>query len=454
MPSKWYYRIGNDKHGPIESRALKLLAEVGQITPDTLVQKEGANSWAEASRVKGLFKSKQTDTIIAPPVLADSAAEENPAIPVATEYAHKVTPAEQRIAESSTVAAPEIITNPDGLQSHKEFLEHKRRRKSPMPLIFTALGIFVVAGLGCILFYNYDPDSLTEQQKPFQTSNNTLSNPIYPPAESDSIEQLVFMRIPSYSDASKARTRIANGKIQLRIIDVWLNKPEKDALEETTSPEFTLHILLETENLDPVNAFTMQREPTVETNKDSLNPYTVLARNANDQFTTLKQDLLTKTIPAGGKITETLSFLLESEQLEDFKLAIPLAWFRQTGYTGYTIPAVMIARAPAATTIAQTPADESNSNIEEAAGSALTGQGNLAISSAEKVSATEGIQNKGNGQLPAPPDFGIPNKPDGVNGDQPEDIKTLQQSIRSSVKPLESGQEADRRDQAANPIFK
>ena len=41
MASKWYYRVGDEKQGPIESKALKLLAEVGQITPNTLVQKEG-----------------------------------------------------------------------------------------------------------------------------------------------------------------------------------------------------------------------------------------------------------------------------------------------------------------------------------------------------------------------------------------------------------------------------
>ena len=92
MASKWYYRVGDEKQGPIESKALKLLAEVGQITPNTLVQKEGAKSWAEASRVNGLFEPKQSDSVTAPPVLDNSNQNEAPDIPVATEYAYKVAP--------------------------------------------------------------------------------------------------------------------------------------------------------------------------------------------------------------------------------------------------------------------------------------------------------------------------------------------------------------------------
>ena len=78
MASKWYYRIGDEKHGPVESEALKLLAEVGQITPNTLVQKEGAKSWAEASRVKGLFKASTNDTVNLPPILNESASQKPP----------------------------------------------------------------------------------------------------------------------------------------------------------------------------------------------------------------------------------------------------------------------------------------------------------------------------------------------------------------------------------------
>ena len=465
MASKWYYRIGDEKHGPIESEALKLLAEVGQITPNTLVQKEGAKSWAEASRVQGLFKASNIDSVSPPPILDESGSDESPDIPVATEFAYKVQPATPVPVAAGTpdappLVAPAVAPSAEGGESYKEFLEHKRRRRSSMPLLFTVLGIFVVAGVGSLL-YIYEPASPAEQTTTSTASDaDTSTTPLVTeePAGS-SPEQQVFLGIRSFSDASRSRMRLANGQIQIRIIEVWLTKSERTVDGKTLPPEFTMNVQLETENLNAANEFILNRESPVLASGDTLSPYAALAQNGTDQFLSLKQKLNTRTIPPGGKIEETLSFALDSDQLQQFKLAIPLAWFRQTGYTGYSIPDVMIAGAPLVASVAQTPetrAEKNSDPIEQVPGNAILGQ----IEPSQDKTDANPPKDANSGKLPPPPDFGIPNKPEGENGDQPDDIKSLQESINASVKPDEPKQDASQEEKPsepaspAEPVFK
>ena len=447
MPSKWYYRIGDDKHGPIKSKALKLLAEVGQITPHTLVQKEGANSWAEASRVKGLFDSTETDTVTPPPVLANSVSAEPPIIPVATEYAHPIT-VDNLTAGSPHVVTPTIVTNPDGTQqSHKEFFEHKRRRRSPLPLLLTAVGIAAVAAF-CIFEIG------TQRENTTSDSNNPPVELHYPPRDLAGMQQQVFERIQSYDDASTSGIQLTSRKVQMRITDVWLTESDKSVIGETSSPGLTVNVLLETQNLDNSNEFTLYRESVVQTSTESLNPYTVLAKNGDAQILTSTQKLDNKKIPAGGKIVETLSFILESDRLDDFRLALPLAWFRKTGYKGYKIPDVMVAATPPTSIIARAPSGqtpETDNVTEKDTAGPIIGKVDSSSPKVKESTAPNENETKGSGQLPAPPDFGIPNQPEGKNGNQPEDINALQESIKSSVKPSEPGPETDGESQPIKP---
>ena len=55
MSTEWFYRLGEQEHGPVAGKTLKLLAEVEQITPSTLVRKSTSKSWTEAHHVKHLF---------------------------------------------------------------------------------------------------------------------------------------------------------------------------------------------------------------------------------------------------------------------------------------------------------------------------------------------------------------------------------------------------------------
>ena len=458
MASKWYYRIGDEKHGPVESEALKLLAEVGQITPNTLVQKEGAKSWAEASRVNGLFKASTNDTVNLPPILNESASQKPPVIPVATEFAHKVQPAMPVPVAVGTpdpppMVAPAVVPSAEGGESHKEFLEHKRRRRSSMPLLFTVIGIFFVTGVGSML-YIYKPDSPAERPKnPSASDSYTSTTPLVTeePAGS-SPEQKVFLGIRSFSDASRSRMRLANGQIQIRIIEVWLTKSERTVDGKILPPEYTMNVQLETENLNAADEFILNRESPVLASGNNLSPYAALAQNGTDEFLSLKQKLNTQTIPPGGKIEETLSFALNSDQLQQFKLAIPLAWFRQTGYTGYSIPDVMIAAAPPVTSVAQTPETgvaQNRDSIEQVPGNAILGQ---VAPSQDKPDANP-QKDTNSGKLPPPPDFGIPDKPAVENGDQPDDIKSLQESIKASVKPDKPKQDASQEEEPSEPAI-
>lgn len=51
----WYYNRGDERVGPISSRELKSLADFGDMTPETLIWREGLKEWVPAKKVKGLF---------------------------------------------------------------------------------------------------------------------------------------------------------------------------------------------------------------------------------------------------------------------------------------------------------------------------------------------------------------------------------------------------------------
>ena len=449
MASKWFYRVGDDQHGPIESKALKLLAEVGQITPNTLVQKEGASSWAEASRVKGLFETED----LQPPPVIEEANKEAVAIPKATEFAYKVTPSPQvhvvaAIENPPPVVAPAVLADGETTESSREYREHKRRRKSAMPWVFTVLGVLVVAGLGSFFYVTYGGEKPQANAGAQPASNGTPATPAPQPIATETPEEQVFREIRFYSDASKAKTRIANGKVQMRITDVWLTRSEKVVDGQPLPTEFTMNVLLETENLDSSNEVSVNRKSAVTSDSQEVDPYLPLARNGTHGLAPLKTMLDSRVIPAGGKIVETLSFQINSDSLDNFQVALPLAWFRQSGYAGYAIPNVMVSTNPAAAaTIAQSPVEaDSNENedqSEQIPANPIVGQTQPAVETGE----TEKTPSEGEGKLPPPPDFGIPNKPDGENGDQPDDIRSLEQSIKVSVQEGEEKPE----DEPAQP---
>ena len=90
MSKEWFYKIDEHEHGPIESKTLKLLAEVGQITPSTLVRKAASKSWTKAHHVKQLFDAQppSQQAIDTPPIIGQASDSEcEKAVPV--KHPHK-----------------------------------------------------------------------------------------------------------------------------------------------------------------------------------------------------------------------------------------------------------------------------------------------------------------------------------------------------------------------------
>ncbi len=67
MASAWYFLADGIRQGPVASAELKALAESGQVTPSTLVWKEGLPDWVEARSLTKLFPSDATPIVNPPP---------------------------------------------------------------------------------------------------------------------------------------------------------------------------------------------------------------------------------------------------------------------------------------------------------------------------------------------------------------------------------------------------
>lgn len=73
LMAKWHYQVGTVKHGPVDSKRLKELAQNGELNRDDLVWREGLKSWVKAKKIKGLFtNSNAVDN--EPPIIAPDVA--------------------------------------------------------------------------------------------------------------------------------------------------------------------------------------------------------------------------------------------------------------------------------------------------------------------------------------------------------------------------------------------
>lgn len=57
--AKWFYLVGGQEIGPVESRQLKLLADSGRLGPNDPVRREDMTEWYHAGHVNGLFTVAQ-----------------------------------------------------------------------------------------------------------------------------------------------------------------------------------------------------------------------------------------------------------------------------------------------------------------------------------------------------------------------------------------------------------
>ncbi len=55
--TQWYYFVDGQRHGPVDSRMLRRLADDGLLFPSHKVWREGLPTAVPAMRIRGLFRS-------------------------------------------------------------------------------------------------------------------------------------------------------------------------------------------------------------------------------------------------------------------------------------------------------------------------------------------------------------------------------------------------------------
>ncbi len=68
----WYYGSEGQQHGPLEEEALKALIQSGEISPDTLIWKEGMSDWLPVAQIPEFTQTSPTmaahdGSVYAPP---------------------------------------------------------------------------------------------------------------------------------------------------------------------------------------------------------------------------------------------------------------------------------------------------------------------------------------------------------------------------------------------------
>ena len=66
--ANWYYVKNGQKCGPVDTNALKHLAETGQLQPADLIWREGMGNWVPASQEEGLFEGGVPTAATAPSI--------------------------------------------------------------------------------------------------------------------------------------------------------------------------------------------------------------------------------------------------------------------------------------------------------------------------------------------------------------------------------------------------
>lgn len=56
MASEWYCQIDGEEHGPLSADQVRTMAQIGQLTRESLVRKGLTGQWTSALRVRGLFE--------------------------------------------------------------------------------------------------------------------------------------------------------------------------------------------------------------------------------------------------------------------------------------------------------------------------------------------------------------------------------------------------------------
>jgi hypothetical protein len=435
MSTAWFYIIDEREHGPIESKTLKLLAEVGQITPNTLVRKATSKNWAEAHQVKQLFTAHNSppQNIDAPPIIgqpSDSEGEKTVAVqpPI-------IPTAELAVPESDAFTAQiNIVTPPTrngAAEDHSPSPNNAdddniatNNSKRPLMLVLILVGLIILTIP--TTWYLFSKPTTTNGQ-----STTQLNHPPAPNADLSTLINNVFTKQSQWIDPTNDKFLLTRDA-RLSITHVWLD------MQQTEQP--ILNIIIKIENRNKSTELSLQRKFAVQKATDQphqLTPYVPLIRLATGDGHALdsETELRNRTIPMLGEISETYQIALTRKQtteLDQLRVAVPKAWFKKSGYWGFKIPQVMIAltkptQTPAQTLPSLTSVMSENDIIEEIV---------------DELTDTTKPPADGKGVLPPSP-FG--NDPPVVkpNGDQPSTLDELQSQINQQEKKRDSKPHGD-----------
>ena len=97
---EWFYRKGDNKHGPVDTASLREMAASGELGPSDLIWREGLAQWVPAGKAKGLFSTS-----------ASSAQRNDATPPIAAPAVERRAATEANGAIAST--APELVPTPN-----------------------------------------------------------------------------------------------------------------------------------------------------------------------------------------------------------------------------------------------------------------------------------------------------------------------------------------------------
>lgn len=110
----WYYAKNDQQLGPLTPTELRKLAESGGLLPADLIWRDGMESWAPASKVKGLFPVEEVrEPVPAAPVVSNGPTETIPPDELAAILATPATPVPTGIpVETFFTPTPAASTQP------------------------------------------------------------------------------------------------------------------------------------------------------------------------------------------------------------------------------------------------------------------------------------------------------------------------------------------------------